>query len=187
MDIGSDGTFSYDSPAWTSRGNAGEYGNGNIKYQAFDDKAFTRVKGCIDQTNECVEFQLDRTYSNAVELFTSGRSNYGVVQQDFNRVFGVDRMDAGGLTQNCGPAHSGFGVDCRDNNKVRWGYSLNLRTQNCQPGGDSDGTVGFGIKGQDCCPMGAGNTNAFQSTGLDVWGSQHANFHNYRTGQLYVQ
>ena len=42
-------------------------------------------------------------------------------------------------------------------------------SQDCQAGDgdDADGVIGFGLEGQDCCPMGAGWTNYFASDQRD--------------------
>lgn len=174
MQISDDDVFQYSSSHWetTSVFNDGA----NIKYAAFNTRPFSSVKGCVVETNECVEFDLDRTYANAIDLFNGpARENYGIDQLAFDRVTGLSGR------QNCEPSWSGFNVDCRDNNKVRWGYCVNLPNQPCQRLGDSDGAVGFGLNGQDCCNMGSGYTN------YAVWNSPNAGHERRVHSILYVK
>ena len=75
--------------------------------------------------------------------------------------------------------HPGFNTQCADGNHARWGYCNNIPSQDCQdtadiaPGTvDSDGVIGIGLEGQDCCPMGAGFTSYVVSDTPDA-GNEH--------------
>lgn len=174
MQIGVNDVFQYDSEHWTTDS---VYDDGeSIKYDAFNNLAFTEVKGCVVETDECVQFTLDQTYPSATALFNGPmREAYGVDQDAFDRVTGLSGR------QNCGPSWSGFNVQCRDNNKVRWGYCINIPSQSCQRLGDSDGVIGFGLNGQDCCAMGSGYTN------YAVWNSPNAGHEKRVHSVLYVR
>ena len=52
----------------------------------------------------------------------------------------------------------GFNTQCAQGNSARWGFCNNVPRQDCQTADsdDADGVIGFGLTGQDCCPMGAG-------------------------------
>jgi hypothetical protein len=65
--------------------------------------------------------------------------------------------------RECEPQRPGFNTVCADGNHARWGFCANVPSQDCQieDGDDADGVMGFGLEGQDCCPMGAGWTNYF--------------------------
>ena len=71
--------------------------------------------------------------------------------------------------RECEPQRPGFNTLCNDGNHARWGYCVNIPSQDCQTedGNDADGVMGFGIEGQDCCPMGAGWTNYVVSDSPD--------------------
>ena len=63
----------------------------------------------------------------------------------------------------------GFNVECRDNNRARWGYCANCPQQPCQvaDSDDTDATIGIGLTGQvTTVEMGAGWTECF-ATGKD--------------------
>ena len=60
----------------------------------------------------------------------------------------------------------GFNIECRDNNKARWGYCANCQKQKCTLGDDddSDAAIGIGLSGQSTAvEMGAGWTEYFAS------------------------
>ena len=60
----------------------------------------------------------------------------------------------------------GFNIECRDNNKARWGYCANCQKQKCTLGDDddSDAAIGIGLSGQSTAvEMGAGWTEFFAS------------------------
>ena len=49
---------------------------------------------------------------------------------------------------------------CAGGSAARWGYCLNRPGEACD-GADADAALGFGIRGEDCCAVGAGWTNHF--------------------------
>ena len=58
----------------------------------------------------------------------------------------------------------GFNVECRDNNRARWGFCNNVVSQPCQvaDSDDADASIGIGLKGQaTSVEMGAGWTHNF--------------------------
>ena len=60
----------------------------------------------------------------------------------------------------------GFNVECRGDNKARWGYCVNCASDNCQlnTGNDADASIGIGLKGESTdSEMGAGWTAYFAS------------------------
>ena len=62
--------------------------------------------------------------------------------------------------------HPGFNIECKDNNKARWGYCVNCQNQRCQldEGNDADASIGIGLQGQSTSvEMGAGWTEYFAS------------------------
>tara|TARA_A100001015_G_scaffold204032_1_gene228010 strand:- start:1490 stop:1798 length:309 start_codon:yes stop_codon:yes gene_type:complete len=80
----------------------------------------------------------------------------------------------------------GFNIECKDNNKARWGYCANCAKQACTlgEGDDADASIGIGLKGQrTSVEMGAGwteyfasgkgtcsaNSKAFKKIWLSVW------------------
>ena len=64
----------------------------------------------------------------------------------------------------------GFNVECRENNRVRWGFCNNCPEQECQveDNDDADATIGIGLTGQSTgVEMGAGWTRFFTSCNAD--------------------
>ena len=62
--------------------------------------------------------------------------------------------------------HPGFNIECKDNNKARWGYCVNCANQDCQlkETNDADASIGIGLKGQSTSvEIGAGWTEYFAS------------------------
>merc|ERR1712025_659072 len=66
----------------------------------------------------------------------------------------------------CGMQRPGFNIECKDNNKARWGFCNNIPSQGCQTadGNDADAAIGIGLKGQSTAKeMGAGWTQYFNN------------------------
>ena len=62
--------------------------------------------------------------------------------------------------------HPGFNIECKDNNRARWGYCANCAKQPCtlKETDDADASIGIGLKGQSTSvEMGAGWTEYFAS------------------------
>ena len=160
-----DVTFGYDSPLWESddllNADSPVELPGNAKYGAYVSEPFDAIKACIDTIENCesastVEF--DGPIASARDLFSSLYRRVDDSSQNWAAVFGASGQ------QDCPPQSPGFNTMCADGNAARWGYCNNVPDQGCQSdGADSDGVIGFGLKGQDCCPMGAGHTSFFVS------------------------
>ena len=155
-----DDTFQYDSSYWTSTANvlnedSDPYAPGNAKYSEYNTMRFTEVRACVDTLDNCLDgHTFAEPYANAAQLFGGGHQREGIDQAEFESVFGVSG------NQNCGMQRPGFNTQCRGGNWARWGFCNNLPNQGCQTNdnNDADGVIGFGVTGQDCCPLGAGWT-----------------------------
>ena len=101
---------------------------------------------------------LGKEFTSASALFGGPYERERDLAAEFGTIFGASGQ------QDCPPQSPGFNTMCADGNAARWGYCNNVPDQGCQSdGADSDGVIGFGLKGQDCCPMGAGHTSFFVS------------------------
>ena len=159
-----DDTFQYDSDYWTSSTNVLNEGSdpsqvGNAKYAEYNSMPFNAVRACVGTLDNCLEHMFAETYDNAVQLFDGAHLREGIDQALFENLFGASGH------QDCDPQRPAFNTQCNDGNSARWGFCANIPSQACQSldTNDADGVIGFGLKGQDCCTMGAGWTNYFVS------------------------
>jgi len=167
MKIGTDNTFGYSTSWWTNDELLNEQSLpesiGNAKYDAFVSIPFTKVRMCIGAPNDnCVEHQFAKQYQSAKELFSAGYINDPQVDRaGILKAFDVTRP----TQDHCPMQKPGFNVQCAQDNWVRWGFCLNMAEQPCvADDGDSDGTIGIGLKGQSTPnEMGAGWTALFVS------------------------
>ena len=164
MKTNGDDTFQYSSPYWTDATTVLHETThpstaGNAKYPAFNTVAFDAVMGCVGNLANCLNPYTFRTpVNNAVELFGGDYRREGIPSNKlFEHAFGSTDH------KKCRPQRPGFNTQCAGGNKARWGYCNNIPSQDCQDadGDDADAVIGFGLEGQDCCPMGAGYTNYF--------------------------
>lgn len=73
-----DSTFGYDSSHWSTDSTLNEWSRpedpGNAKYSAYNDLRGDAVMGCVDNLQNCVEYELDGSIvDSARSLFTSDR------------------------------------------------------------------------------------------------------------------
>jgi len=157
-DADRDETFAYSSPHWTDPSSVlNEHtlpsSTGDAKYGAFNTISFDAIMACVGSLTNCLQpYAFDEPVANAVELFSGDYRREGVRYKEFIRLFDVHGQ------KKCRPQRPGFNTQCADGNHARWGFCANVPVQECQDadGDDADGVIGFGIEGQDCCPMGAG-------------------------------
>ena len=99
--------------------------------------------------------EMQAVANNIANMNTSGYRREGV-----GLATGFPALFRASGHKDCQPQLPGFNTVCRDGNAARWGYCNNIPEQACQTadGDDADGVIGFGLLGQDCCPMGAGHT-----------------------------
>ena len=160
-----DETFSYSSPHWSDTSTVLNEDQdvlevGNAKYSAYNTQEFDAVMACVGSLTNCIPgYRFDEPIANAAALFGGEHRREGVVYENFLHVFDVEGH------RDCEPQRPGFNTVCADGNHARWGFCNNVPSQDCQAsdGDDADGVIGFGLEGQDCCPMGAGYTNYFVS------------------------
>lgn len=164
MKTNGDDTFQYSSPLWTDASTVLHETThpstaGNAKYPEFNTVAFDAIMGCVGTLSNCLEpYAFSAPVNNAVELFGGDFRREGIpADKLFARTFGSTGH------KKCRAQRPGFNTQCNDGNHARWGYCANIPGQTCQDadGDDADGVIGFGLEGQDCCPMGAGYTNYF--------------------------
>ena len=169
MKTDGDTTFAYDSDYWSSTTNtlnerSGYYLPGNAKYEAYNSQPFDAIQACVGSFDNCLEpYAFAEPYTNAAELFAGEHHRGGVEPAEFMSVFGVSGH------KDCAPQRPGFNTQCAQGNSARWGFCNNVPRQDCQTADsdDADGVIGFGLTGQDCCPMGAGWTNYFVNDAED--------------------
>jgi len=154
--------WEYDSPMWgdtsvfNSTSPATDFGN--AKYAAFNTKKFNYIKACVGSPNHCLVYKLAATHNNARELFNGKYSAEGIIYNQFVTLFGVHGQ------KKCAPQLPGFNTVGKQGCAARWGFFGNIPGQSCQPqNGDSDGTIGFGIKSQGSGEAGAGWSSYFVS------------------------
>lgn len=177
--------LAYDSPLWenseTLNPNSPPEADEHAKYSAFHMQAFKTIKMCMGgpagHTNSnCVIHELENEYTSARQLFTSGFvSDERIDQEGIIEAFGVTP----GSYRVCPMQSPGFNVQCRDNNRARWGFCANCPSQTCGDNGDSDATIGIGLNGQNTGALSAGWTGYFASgantcsatseTAVSVW------------------
>ena len=153
-----DDTFQYASPLWTDASTVLDASSdpaapGNAKYEAYNTQSFDAVMACVGSLQNCLPAHaFEEPIENAAALFGGPHRREGVIMDDFLHVFGVQGY------RECEPQCPGFNTVCSDGNHARWGFCVNIPSQNCQANDsdDADGVIGFGIEGQDCCPMGGG-------------------------------
>ena len=153
-----DDTFQYASPLWTDASTVLDASSdpeapGNAKYEAYNTQSFDAVMACVGSLQNCLPAHaFEEPVVNAAALFGGPHRREGVIMDDFLHVFGVQGY------RECEPQRPGFNTVCSDGNHARWGFCVNIPSQNCQANDsdDADGVIGFGIEGQDCCPMGGG-------------------------------
>jgi hypothetical protein len=157
-------TWQYTSVLWGNTAVQAETTAGDVagdaKYPAYNSLPFTRIRGCAtNATANCVAHTFSSGLTNARALFDGAARTEGVVQSSFYSVFSPSGM------QSCGMNRPGFNIVNTDNNAYRWGFANNVPSQSCQTasGDDTDGVIGWGLRGQDCGATGAGYTNYFVS------------------------
>lgn len=166
MKTNGDSTFQYNASYWSSNNTLSPSSNratiGNAKYPEFNNLRFDTIRACAFSQTRCKEFELPTSYENAVQLF-NGVYTAQPVNVLSTKTLG-DLFQAKGY-KDCPAQLPGFNIKCRDGNKARWGLCNNIPAQACQAAAtaDADATIGFGLAGQDCCPLGAGYTNYFVS------------------------
>ena len=162
-----DDTFQYDSSYWTNSASTLNDDSdpsqvGNAKYGAYNTEPFNAIKLCVgtlDNSSCTTPHVFDGPIASAASLFDGPYVRDGIVQDEWETVFGVSGHRV------CGMQRPGFNTQCAEGNSARWGWCSNVPSQECQldDADDADGTIGVGIEGQDCCPAGAGWTNSFVS------------------------
>jgi len=160
-------TFGYSSSYWTNSKTlnptiAVSQTTKDAKYPAFNKTPFSMLRMCIGAPDKnCVHHTFKKVYKSARDLFNSGYiRDPQVDQKGIERAFGVKGHRA------CGMQRPGFNIQCKDNNKARWGFCNNIPSQGCQTsdGNDADAAIGIGLKGQSTAKeMGAGWTEYFNS------------------------
>ena len=170
-----DDTFAYDSPHWSSTTSVLNEGSstmspGNAKYPEYNTVAFCKIRvyrsGQSESCMPAAEFATP--VANAAALFDGEYRREGIVQADWDNIFHVFGK------RDCEMQRPGFNTRCNDGNNARWGYCNNVPSQECQTADhhDSDGVIGVGLTGQDCCPMGAGYTSYVVSDSANA-GNEH--------------
>ena len=156
--------WQYDSPMWTNtqpfNATSKVTDLGNAKYPAYMTQKFNYLRACVGSPGHCLIFKLNHTVANAVALFGGSYTPEAVIYDQFTNLFGVRG------NKKCTPQRPGFNSVGTSGCAARWGFFGNIPGQACQgQNGDSDGAIGFGIKGQDTgsTGMGAGWTSYFVS------------------------
>lgn len=161
MKTNGDATFQYDATYWktttsTLNPTAPVTATGNAKYADFNTQHFDMIRLCVSSLTNCYTYSFGRVFDNAVQLFNGKYNREGVDATVWHKLFGVSGH------RSCNPQMPGFNAVGKGGNAARWGYLNNIPAQGCQGHtADSDGTLGIGIEGQDCCTAGAGWTNYF--------------------------
>merc|ERR1712151_910847 len=159
-------TFGFSSKYWTDTRTLNPTSSlsqaKDAKYPAFMNKPFTMIRMCVGVPNKnCVIHTFKKAYKSARELFSAGYiRDTQVDQKGIELAFGAKGHKA------CGMQRPGFNIQCKDNNKARWGFRNNIPNQGCQTsdGNDADAAIGIGLKGQSTAKeMGAGWTEYFTS------------------------
>ena len=136
----------------------------------YNNRPLDAVKFCFGTIDNCVHpIEFDTPITSAVELFTGEYRPQGVGEDDLVSAISASlSVDGLQYRQDCDMLHPGFNTQCADGNHARWGFCNNIPSQHCEDTTDvtplevdSDGVIGIGPEGQDCCPMGAGYTNYF--------------------------
>eukprot|EP01050_Picozoa_sp_SAG11_P003690 SAG11_NODE_215_length_12235_cov_11.843276_5_plen_701_part_00 len=173
-----DATFAYDSDYWgsdaTLHATAPRRANGNAKYPEYNTLPFDQLVFCARTLDNCISpLSFGEVVPSARALFApAGGEGGGVAlqlsvahQAEWAAVLGVHG------SSGCATQHAGFDARCGNGNFARLGFCLNRPSQSCAHQ-RSDGVVGLGLRGRDCCPMGAGATNLVQSND-DNSGHEH--------------
>lgn len=156
-------TFQYTSAYWSNttalNDTAPSAAAGDFKSAAYATVPFTRIRGCVTSTSNCLSHTFSAALPSALALFNGTKRLEGPSQASFYTVFGPSGY------QSCAPNQLGFNVVNTDNNAYRWGFANNVPSQACQTsiGDDTDGVIGWGLRGQDIGATGAGWTNYFVS------------------------
>merc|ERR1712151_1429378 len=160
-------TFGFSSKYWTDDRTLNPTSSlselKDAKYPAFNTQSFNSIRMCIDdyRATKCVYHTFTRIYNSARDLFASGYiRDPKVDQKGIEKTFGAKGHKA------CGMQRPGFNIQCKDNNKARWGFCNNIPNQGCQTSdsNDADAAIGIGLKGQSTAKeMGAGWTEYFNS------------------------
>ena len=153
-----DSTFAYESELWSSsttvlNSHDDPTTPGNAKYASYNTLSFDAIMGCVGTLANCMPVHaFSEPIGNAARLFDGPYRNEGVIEEDMLNAFGVSGH------KDCAPQRPGFNTRCAQGNNARWGFCNNVPRQDCQTANsdDADGVIGFGLAGQDCCPMGAG-------------------------------
>ena len=167
MKIGRTNFFSFSSAMWESddlyNENADSTTEEDAKFSSYLSQSFNKIVVCLNSpVANCYDYTFTdgTTWSSAKELFSSGYKrldDFDNTEQQIkdaltNIGIGEDRYQS-----TCAPQRPGFNVQCNDNNHVRFGYCANFHCQSCQgDNGDSDGSVGIGIRGQYTTDSGPG-------------------------------
>jgi len=154
--------WQYDSPMWGDSTTFNATGKltdlGNAKYAAYNTVKFNTIKACVGTPGHCLVFKLNHTVANAAALFNGKYDAEGIIYNQFTALFGVRGQ------KKCTPQKAGFNTVGSSGCAARWGFFGNIPGQACQgQNSDSDGTIGFGIKGQGGGKQGAGWTSYFVS------------------------
>merc|ERR1712151_1242626 len=139
----------------------------DAKYAAFNTQRFDTIRMCVGSLapskngGNCVYHTFAKPYKSARDLFNAGYiRDTKVDQKGIEKAFGSTKHKA------CGMQRPGFNIQCKDNNKARWGFCNNIPNQGCQTSdsNDADAAIGIGLKGQATAKeMGAGWTEYFNS------------------------
>jgi hypothetical protein len=162
--------FNYNSPYWentdTLHPNSAVESAQDAKYPAFMTERFNSITMCVGGPfASCVEHRLQSHYESARDLFSAGF----IRDESIDQAAWLAAFDAGNRGNVlCPMQRPGFNSQCRDSNKVRFGWCNNIYGQGCQSGdnNDADGTIGLGLWGQGGGHTGAGHTNGFANNGV---------------------
>merc|ERR1712159_359471 len=96
-----------------------------------------------------------KTYKGARDLFSAGYIRDAQVDGK-----GIENAFGATGHKPCGMQRPGFNIQCKDNNKARWGFCNNIPSQGCQTSdsNDSDAAIGIGLIGNHKTSVGAGWT-----------------------------
>merc|ERR1712151_728212 len=160
-------TFGFSSKYWTDDRTLNPTSSlselKDAKYPAFNTQSFNSIRMCIDdyRATKCVYHTFTRIYNSARNLFNAGYIRDTQVDQK-----GIEKAFGAKGHKPCGMQRPGFNIECKDNNKARWGFCNNIPSQGCQTsdGNDADAAIGIGLRGQATAKeMGAGWTEYFYS------------------------
>ena len=172
----------YHSPLWTAEGvlnpdsdplTPGE----NAKYESYNSQRFSYVTICVGALDNCLQpISFAEKPPNAAALFDGPYREFAFTPET-ETVFGVSGNPVHPTTGTPCRQWPGFNIRCRDGNRARFGYCNDISTGNnvaCSEEynlgsagewpddvADSDGVLGVGISGEDCCAGNAGWTNHF--------------------------